>query len=66
MVQVIETVQPPPGMADLWLAQYRDCSAEPIGLSPEKAHFLLRVHAGHGPSCRAYLAAAAFQGTVVP
>ncbi len=59
---MIETEQPAPGMTDLWLAQYRDCSTEPIGLSAEKAHFLLVVHAGHGPACRPYLAAASFEG----
>ncbi|MET8873935.1 hypothetical protein ACWEO2_05670 [Nocardia sp. NPDC004278] len=46
---------------DLWITQHRDCSAEPImDLDLDRARFICSTHAGHGPECRQYLAAAAF------
>ncbi|BDT96694.1 hypothetical protein IU427_03905 [Nocardia beijingensis] len=46
---------------DLWRARYRDCSAEPsTDLDMDRALFIRSVHAGHGPECRQYLAAAAY------
>ncbi|MET9024026.1 hypothetical protein ABZW96_00230 [Nocardia sp. NPDC004168] len=46
---------------DLWRTRYRDCSAEPsTDLDMDRALFIRSVHAGHGPECRQYLAAAAY------
>ncbi|WP_431969522.1 hypothetical protein [Nocardia sp. bgisy134] len=45
---------------DLWSTQHRDCGIEPTDLDLELALFLRSVHAGHGPGCRQYLAAAAY------
>jgi hypothetical protein len=45
---------------ELLLIQSRDCSQEPLGLTYDRARFLCAVHAGHGASCRQYLAASAF------
>ncbi len=44
---------------ELWLVQSRDCNQEPVGLSDDRARFILSVHAGHGARCRQYLAASA-------
>lgn len=49
---------------DLWGSGHRDCAVEPTDLTHDLAHFLRAVHAGHGPDCRQYLAAAAFLETV--
>ncbi|MGN2639332.1 hypothetical protein ACTD5D_24835 [Nocardia takedensis] len=46
--------------SDLWSARHRDCHADPLDLDPDLARFLCATHAGHGPECRQYLAAAAF------
>jgi hypothetical protein len=46
-------------MRELWLVQSRDCGQEPIGLTYERARFILTVHAGHGARCHQYLAASA-------
>ncbi|MEV6428698.1 hypothetical protein [Nocardia sp. NPDC051463] len=45
---------------ELWLVQSRDCAQEPIGLTYERARFVLAVHAGHGAHCRQYLASSAY------
>ncbi|AXK88395.1 hypothetical protein IU443_17180 [Nocardia farcinica] len=45
---------------DLWGAQHRDCTVEPTDLDMDLAQFLRATHAGHGPECRQYLAAAAY------
>lgn len=46
---------------DLWSSRHADCAAEPaLPLDPDLARFLCGMHAGHGPECRQYLAAAAF------
>ncbi|MET8650517.1 MULTISPECIES: hypothetical protein [Nocardia] len=45
---------------DLWSARHRDCGADPTDLDLDLARFLCSTHAGHGPQCRQYLAAAAF------
>ncbi|MET7770591.1 hypothetical protein [Nocardia sp. NPDC005366] len=45
---------------DLWSARHRDCGADPTDLDLDLARFLCSTHAGHGPECRQYLAAAAF------
>ncbi|WP_330229357.1 hypothetical protein OHA40_25250 [Nocardia sp. NBC_00508] len=46
---------------DLWRTQHRDCAAEPsTDLDLDRALFIRSVHAGHGPECRQYLAAAAY------
>lgn len=46
---------------DLWSSTYRDCTAEPdTDLDMDRAQFIRSVHAGHGPDCRQYLAAAAY------
>ncbi|MBF6296479.1 hypothetical protein IU459_02855 [Nocardia amamiensis] len=48
-------------MQDLWRTQHRDCTAEPTtDLDLDRALFIRGVHAGHGPECRQYLAAAAY------
>lgn len=49
---------------DLWGSGHRDCAVEPTDLTPDLARFLRSVHAGHGPECRQYLAAAAFLDAV--
>ncbi|WP_327110317.1 hypothetical protein OHB12_21200 [Nocardia sp. NBC_01730] len=45
---------------ELWLVQSRDCTQEPLGLNYDRARFIRTVHAGHGASCRQYLAASAY------
>lgn len=45
---------------ELWLVQSRDCAQEPIGLTYDRARFILAVHAGHGARCRQYLASSAY------
>ncbi|MFC8526954.1 MULTISPECIES: hypothetical protein [Nocardia] len=46
---------------DLWSSQHSDCAAEPtVPLDTDRARFICSMHAGHGPECRQYLAAAAF------
>ncbi|MEV4234565.1 hypothetical protein ACIBJI_01810 [Nocardia sp. NPDC050408] len=47
-------------MRELWLVQSRDCNQEPVGLTYDRARFILSVHAGHGAHCRQYLAASAY------
>lgn len=44
---------------DRWLAQSQDCAADPGELPLEQAHYVLGLHAGHGPTCRQYFAASA-------
>ncbi|WP_280381384.1 hypothetical protein [Nocardia wallacei] len=43
---------------DLWIVTARDCGREPGPLEPDRARVIRSVHAGHGPDCRPYLAAA--------
>ncbi|WP_228803851.1 hypothetical protein [Nocardia higoensis] len=45
---------------DLWGSGHRDCAVAPTDLTPDLARFLRAVHAGHGPECTQYLAAAAY------
>ncbi|GAA5100548.1 MULTISPECIES: hypothetical protein [Nocardia] len=45
---------------ELWRVQSRDCGLDPVGLSYDRARFILTVHGGHGARCRQYLAAAAY------
>lgn len=48
-------------MRDLWGSRYGNCSAEPdLEIDRERAQFIRSIHAGHGPTCRQYLAASAF------
>ncbi|MFJ1457808.1 hypothetical protein [Nocardia wallacei] len=51
---------PPSDVRDRWLMDSRDCAHEPVDLTYDRARFILAVHAGHGGSCRQYLAAAAY------
>ncbi|ATL70343.1 hypothetical protein IU500_08740 [Nocardia terpenica] len=51
---------PTSDIRDRWLIDSRDCSHEPSDLDYDRARFILAVHAGHGPACRQYLAAAAY------
>ncbi|MEV4129341.1 hypothetical protein [Nocardia sp. NPDC049707] len=47
---------------ELLLVKHRDCAAEvdPQFGSITEARFVMRVHSGHGPRCRQYIAAAAY------
>ncbi|WP_405160541.1 hypothetical protein OG203_29625 [Nocardia sp. NBC_01499] len=45
---------------ELWLVQSRDCTQDPVGLSYDRARFILTVHGGHGARCHQYLAASAY------
>lgn len=37
-----------------------DCNSEPRGLTYRQAREMLRLHDAHGPTCRQWLAAAAY------
>jgi hypothetical protein len=45
---------------ELWLVHSRDCAQEPVGLTYERARFILTVHAGHGARCSQYLVSSAY------
>ncbi|MFG1794104.1 hypothetical protein [Nocardia sp. NPDC049149] len=43
-----------------WRVQHLHCRDESAPGSLDEAHYVLSTHAGHGPACLQYLAAAAY------
>lgn len=42
---------------DRWEIEHRDCGVQPVLTDPVRARFVLSKHAGHGPTCKQYVAA---------
>lgn len=42
---------------DRWESEHRDCLVQPTVMDPLRATFVLSKHAGHGPTCKQYIAA---------